>query len=258
MSGIRTIIDDGYADLAEFVNSVPFSFHREGRLLFKARNEVRHVSCRGYELAVKRFASAGLLKKIVGLFRTGKACRSYRNACMLAARGIPTPAPVAYIEIRNGMGLLTDSYYICRYLDMPPIRDGLNEDGEFNREMTRSFARFAAMLHEKGVLHHDLNSTNVMFIRDNGGYRFTLIDINRMKIYAASDKIPLDKCLLNLTRFSCCSPMYGYFLKEYLSARNLPESICDRAIRIKRRHDASYARRKKITGVFKNIFPNKR
>jgi len=258
MSKTRIWLNSGCEALADFTNEVPGRFGHEGKLLFKARNEVRLMEAGGRLLAVKRFKRMGPLLQFANRFKRSKALNSYNNACRLVAIGVPTPYPVACIETRDGMGFLKDSYYICDYVGLPPICDGLNEAGDFNREMARAFARFAAMLHQKGVLHHDLNSTNVMFNHADGGYTFTLIDINRMKIYASPDTIPIDECLKNLTRFSCFSDMFRYFLKEYLTARNMPESLYDKAILIKRKHDSAYARKKKITRTLKNIFSNKR
>lgn len=246
-------LDSGCLSLSEYVNEMPARFGREGRQLFKARNEVRLMEADGCRLAVKRFKRMGLFGQVGSLFRSGKALRSYSNACRLTTLGVPTPRPVACIEKRNVLGFLKDSYYICDYIDLPPICDGLAEDGYFNREMTQAFARFVASLHDKGVLHHDLNNTNVRFSHDGKEYKFTLIDINRMKIYPPSVNVPLDECLLNITRFSCLSDMFRCFLSAYLQARNLPESLFDRAIAIKKRHDRAYARNKRISSFFKNI-----
>lgn len=255
MKKSKTVVNEAYAGLSDCLHDLPQRFGKEGRLLFKARNEVRLVEYAGCRLAVKRYASAGLFRKAVSLFRQSKAYRSYRNALVLAERDIPTPAPVAYMEKRNRWGCLTDSYYVCLYIDMPPIKDGLNEQGgdDFNCGLTRSFACFVVSLHEKGVFHHDLNETNVRFLREGEAYRFALIDLNRMTIYAPHERVSVEKCLLNISRFSSLSAMFRAFVVKYLSARGLPPDFYAVAMAVKKRNDRRYARKKKVTGFLKNL-----
>lgn len=253
MSKIHVTLHDGCCHLSAFVRSLPGNFCREGRTVHSGRNEVRIISCGGHRLAVKRFARHGMLRRLVNAFRRSKARKAYSNACMLESLCLPTPAPVAFVEVTGALGLVTDTYYICEYTDMKAIAGGLCEDGEFNRRMAAALARFVALLHIKGVLHHDLNSTNVLY-RDTGGtYAFALIDINRMTIEPEPGLVTTDSCLRNITRFSRCSEMFCFFLKEYLRVRGLPEDIYGHAIKIKTEHDSSYARKKKVTGLLKKM-----
>ncbi len=252
MSRIKIRLRDGLSQpVSSFIGSVPGIFKEGGRLLFKGRNEVRLMEVGGCRFVVKRFKRKGILMQFVNRFRSGKALKSFNNAYRLMELGVPTPRPIACIEIRNVLGCLVDSYYICEYVDMLSIRDGLSENGDFNREMTQAFARFVVMLHDRGVLHHDLNSTNVMYCYSNGKFEFTLIDINRMTFYPFVDNLSTDECLLNISRFSSCSEMFHYFVKEYLLIRQWPENLYERAIIVKRRWDEAYARRKKVLNFFK-------
>jgi len=237
--------------VSAFIEHVPKNFEESGKLLFKGRNEVRLMEVDGSRFAVKRFKRRGTFLQLVNRFRYSKALKSFNNACRLTALGVSTPRAIACIEIRTVLGCLEDSYYICEYVDMLPIRDGLREDGVFDREMTQAFARFVAMLHDKGVLHHDLNSTNVMYRHNNGKFDFTLIDINRMTFRAPEDSLPVEECLLNISRFSSCSEMFRYFVKEYLQVRRLPKRLYERAIVVKQKWDDAYVRRKKWGNFFK-------
>lgn len=129
---------------------------------------------------------------------------------------------------------------------MEAVGSGLREDGDFNCPLTLALARFVAGLHIKGVFHHDLNSTNILYRETDGSYAFTLIDINRMAVEFEPEFVSIDDCLRNITRFSCRSQMFSFFVKEYLRARGLPESLFGRAMKIKREHDRRYTMRKKI------------
>lgn len=252
MGRIKIRLRDGLSQpVSSFIGSVPGKFKEDGRLLFKGRNEVRLMEFEGWRFAVKRFKRKGMFMQIVNCFRSSKALKSFNNADRLIKLGVPTPRPIACIEVRNVLGGLEDSYYICEYVDMLSIRDGLCEDGDFNREMVRAFACFVALLHDRGVLHHDLNSTNVMYCCHNGKFDFTLIDINRMTFYPFVERLSIHECLLNISRFSSCSEMFHYFVKEYLQIRQWPETLFERAMIVKQKWDETYARRKKMANFFK-------
>lgn len=258
MNKIHVTIHNDYRHLEDFMHEIPAIFSSEGHMIHKGRNEVRIISHGGLDMAVKRFARNRLPKTLIYTLKGSKAHRAYDNACRLKAIHLPTPAPVALVEVTNTTGLVTDSYYICEYTDMAAINSGLNEDNDYNRDMTTALAHFVARMHTTGVLHHDLNTTNVLYRKENDTYAFTLIDINRMTVAADPGKLDLEDCLLNITRFSRCSEMFCFFVKEYLRVRGLPDTVYDRAIAIKCRHDKAYARRKKIGGLLKQIFKRHR
>ena len=73
-------------------------------------------------------------------------------------------------------------------------------------------------------------------------YRFSLIDLNRMRVYKR--RLTIFECLNDTTRFSYLSEMYIYFIRCYLHAMGWEDKLLDKAIRIKRRHDRAYSRRK--------------
>jgi len=129
----------------------------------------------------------------------------------------------------------------------------LTENSDFNRSLAKSFGRFAAQLHERGILHHDLNSGNVLFDFKDNTYSFSLIDVNRMTFYPFSKKIPLKDCYDNLTRFCGNLPLFQYVLEEYIAFRKLenPTFELQRALGIKILHDKNWDRRKKFTRKFK-------
>lgn len=253
MEKINITVHDDYRGMSAFVRSLHESFDGEGSLVHSGRNEVRIISCGDRRLAVKRFAHNGMLRRVMNAFRRSKAQKAYANACLLRALCLPTPAPVAFVEVTGAFGLVADSYYICEYTDMEAVGSGLREGGEFNRPLTSALASFVAGLHIKGVFHHDLNSTNILYRETDGSYAFTLIDINRMAVEFEPEFVSIDDCLRNITRFSCRSQMFCFFVKEYLRVRGLPESLFGRAMKIKNGHDRRYAGKKKVTGMLKRL-----
>lgn len=130
---INITLHDDYRGMSAFVRSLHGNFNGEGRLVHSGRNEVRIVCHGGHRLAVKRFAHNGMPRRVMNAFRRSKAQKAYANACLLRALCLPTPAPVAFVEVTGAFGLVADTYYICEYTDMEAVGSGLREDGDFNR-----------------------------------------------------------------------------------------------------------------------------
>ena len=108
-------------DLLPFIERLPASFDALEECIYKGRNEIRIARAGERELAVKSFKIPHLVNRVAYTFpRPSKARRAYRNATVLLERGIPTPAPVAYIEQKSG-GLLSRSFYICEREHYPGI-----------------------------------------------------------------------------------------------------------------------------------------
>ena len=223
----------------------------QGELLYRARNQIRLFDVDGRKLVVKRFKRNGIVKAMVyTLFRKNKARRSYENAGLLRQRGFVTPHEVAYIEQRTA-GLVTQVYYVCAYTDGEPIRPRLIEQEPFDERLAVSYARYVASLHEAGVLHRDLNPTNVLFSESGepAAVSFELIDINRMQFFDGA--VPKAACMENLTLFYWLTPAYRYILNEYARQRGWSEDDVAEAIRVKQRHDRRWIRRKRLTHPFR-------
>lgn len=198
----------------------------------------------------KQFSSALKNKLIYAIFST-KARRSYEHSLELRKRGINTPRPLAYSEKRNILHLLINSGYLCEYDEAMDLADYLSEDSDGDAGRWNNFARFAAELHDKGILHKDLNATNVRVKLTAGKPEFSLIDNNRMRFYAPGT-MPLETALENLTRFSYLTPGFRTFLAHYVELRNLGPDTYELGMEIKRKHDAHVekrrARKRKLRG----------
>ena len=249
---MNIVVASEYEDLKAWLTQVPRLFaDNQGELLYRARNQIRLFDVDGRKLVVKRFKRNGIVKAMVyTLFRKNKARRSYENAGLLRQRGFVTPHEVAYIEQRTA-GLVTQVYYVCAYTDAQPIRPRLIEQEPFDESLAVSYARYVASLHEAGVLHRDLNPTNVLF-SENGepaAVSFELIDINRMQFFDGA--VPKAACMENLTLFYWLTPAYRFILDEYARQRGWSEDDVAEAIRVKQRHDRRWIRRKRLTHPFR-------
>ena len=249
---MNIVVASEYEDLRAWLMQVPRLFaDNQGELLYRARNQIRLFDVDGRKLVVKRFKRNGIVKAMVyTLFRKNKARRSYENAGLLRQRGFVTPHEVAYIEQRTA-GLVTQVYYVCAYTDGEPIRPRLIEQEPFDERLAVSYARYVASLHEAGVLHRDLNPTNVLFSESGepAAVSFELIDINRMQFFDGA--VPKAACMENLTLFYWLTPAYRYILNEYARQRGWSEDDVAEAIRVKQRHDRRWIRRKRLTHPFR-------
>jgi len=244
---MRVVVSPEYQSLNEWLLQIPRLFSdNQGELLFSGRNQIRLFEVHGEKFVVKRFKRNDIFKTLIyTFFRKSKARRSYENAVELRKRGFHTPSEIAYIECTT-CGLVTQVYYVCAYTDGQPIRPRLIEQEPFDESLAVAYARYVASLHEAGVLHRDLNPTNVLVDAEN---HFELIDINRMSFF--DGPVPKNDCMENLTLFYWLTPAYRFILNEYAHQRGWNDADIAEAIRVKERHDKRWIRRKKITHLGK-------
>ena len=118
---------------------------------------------------------------IYTFFRASKASKAYLNALEVLRRGFETPHSIAYIEQYRG-GLLHWSYYISLQSSFrQEMRDYYFGPLTGNEPLIKAFAQYTADLHENGICHNDYSPGNVLIGRNQEQYRFSLVDINRMK-----------------------------------------------------------------------------
>lgn len=248
---VRVRITSAYEFLRQQLTEIPQMFREEkGHLLYSGRNQIRLFHLSGHQIVVKQFKRHNPLKQVIyTFFRKNKARRSFENAQELLRRGGDTPHPIAYWEEQKG-GLVRLVYYACEYTEAQAIRPQLIEQEPFDPKLATAYALFVASLHENGILHRDLNPTNVLYTEQDGQYHFQLIDINRMHFYQTS--VPKAECMENLTLFWWLTDVYRFVLYEYAEERGWTEDDIARAVQIKECHDRRWIRRKKFTTMFKH------
>ena len=218
-------------------------FPRSGKLDFDVIHDGRNTIFRVGELAVKIFCT-NLIRRILYSFRATKARRSYLNAITLLDRGIDTPSPVAYTETRSAVGLLLDCRYVSKFVPSASLDDFFESGDE---RFIAGFAAFMARLHLAGIRHDDLNSTNIRVIQQpDGAFAFSLIDLNRMKIYPPGKPVPLHECFRNFVRFSSLTKTFRHFVDLYLRARGLDPELAAQAIAVKEADNRRVERKKRL------------
>lgn len=189
---IRYDYKDPYVSLLPSFQSIREIFAHDSHTIHKARNELKIISLGEVKTVVKSFKIPHLLNRFVyTFFRESKARKSYRNALRLEELGISTPSAIAVIEFFES-GLLAESFFIAEYFEYDfTIRTPLLEPLRDREEIFRAFAAYTYDLHQKGVWHLDYSPGNILIKRLEEGYRFSIVDINRMEFREIT---PLEGC----------------------------------------------------------------
>ena len=219
---MRVIIHPDYNDLTDFIKQLPETFFHTGELLYEGRNTVKRYHVGGHTLVVKRYKHPNIYQRVTyTFFKQSKTERAYRFAARMRELGIDTPHEVAFIETKR-RGLFTIGYFVALNCDYPPVSTTMAAN-EFTPPLAESLARFLVELHEKGILHGDLNPTNILYHTDDTGqYRFSLIDTNRSIFKRPTP----DECLDNLKRLTHKREVLVYIISLYARRRGWDADEC--------------------------------
>lgn len=180
----KVVVNEDYADCRYFVEALPQIFSTDrGKIIKTGRNEIREIEYHGHQFVVKSFGKPNIINRFVyGFIRKSKAQRSYEYANMLIEKGIGSPAPVAWMTVRNGL-LFTHSYYVSLKSECPFTYADIMQGGvEREEEVLKAIARTTALMHKQGIIHTDYSRGNILFGYDEGGeIKIEIIDLNRIR-----------------------------------------------------------------------------
>lgn len=223
---MQTIINPQYAHLHDFIKSIPSRFNEPdfGTTLHSGRNIVKRVEFNGLQIVVKSYCRISLLNRLIyGRLRKSKSHRAYNHYLRLKSLGIDSPEAIAAIDTRHN-GKIVGSFFVSLHSDYQSM-EVVNEyprNAATLEPLMEALAEFLIQLHNSGVLHHDLNISNILFQGDSvSGYKFQLIDTNRMDF---KQQLSLRKRIENMRRLSCGSAAYAYLLERYAEKMNQPEN----------------------------------
>ena len=219
---MKLIVHPDYRRYSDFIRQLPATFDQSGELLYQGRNVVKRYRVDGQSLVVKKYKHPNFFQRIIyTYFKSTKTERAYKFAALLRDKGIESPHEVAYIETRRH-GLFTTGFFVSLNCDYPPVSTTMTAN-EFTPPLAESLARFLVELHEKGILHGDLNPTNILYHTDDTGqYRFSLIDTNRSKFKRPTR----DDCLKNLKRLTHRRELLTYITTLYARLRGWDVDRC--------------------------------
>lgn len=180
-------VNPAYPQFDTVLQNIKPLFSDNGETIHKARNELKIMELEGIDTVVKAFRIPNIINRFAYAYiRKSKAYKSFHNATELIKRGVSTPEPIGFIEFFDG-GLLAESFFISKLFaydfTMADVRDNPNEN---KNAILEEFSRFTYALHQKGVLHVDYSGGNILIHEREGGYDFSIVDINRMQFRTVS------------------------------------------------------------------------
>lgn len=219
---MKVVVHPDYSHVSDFIRQLPSRFQQEGEMLYDKRNKVKRFIVNGETLIVKKFKYPHLIQRITyTFFKKSKAERAYLYANIFRQRGFQTPHEIAYIEIKRN-GLFADSYFVSTECSDAPLMPILNKEG-FDRGIAQELAHLLADLHQKGILHGDLNLNNILYRKENGKYLFTLIDTNRSRFIPSPD---FKTCMENLKRLTHNKELMEDVVRKYAVSREWEPNKC--------------------------------
>jgi hypothetical protein len=179
------------------------------------RNVIKLFDLESRKINIKSFKKPHLLNSIIyRYFRKSKARRSFEYANKLLEYQIGTPQPIAYFESTSIFGL-KNSFYVSEHLECDLTFKELVQLPEFpeNEIILRQFIYFTYTLHQKGIEFLDHSPGNTLIKKkQQGGYDFFLVDLNRMKFHK---NMPFDVRIKNLCRLTNKEDMVKIMSNEY-------------------------------------------
>ena len=215
----QIVVNPEYKDIERWVRSLPDTFCNSGELIHKGRNEVRVFRLLdGERVAVKRYRRPLWFQRIdYTCLRSSKAQRAYKYGLRLLEYGIPTPKPIAFIDMYK-CGLVDCSFFISSY---SPDKDCNVLHDTRDELMSQRLASLFVQMHERRFLHGDSNISNFLFHENSdasGDYNVYTIDINRSRFM--DRELTRKECLDNIVPLTHQLDVLRMVVGYYAKARN--------------------------------------
>ncbi|MDG2350238.1 MAG: lipopolysaccharide kinase InaA family protein [Flavobacteriaceae bacterium] len=207
------VIQEEYVKKESLIDNLILNFEGSGLQLKDARNKLKIFLLDDVKINIKSFKIPNLVNQIIYRFvRKGKAQRSFEYAKKLHQLGINTPSPIAYYEQKKRL-LFKRSFYVSEHLNYDLTYRDLITDLDYpNREVIlRNFTRFTFELHEKHIHFLDHSPGNTLIQITPEGYKFFLVDLNRMRFR----KLSFEDRIKNFARLSKHQEMIELMSDEY-------------------------------------------
>lgn len=219
----------------EFLKNLPEYFENNGEIVFQGRNEIKAINLNGHKINVKKYCIPPIVNRFfysVGI-RTPKCISAFVNAQKILKLGFETPKPYAYIIERKN-GLIRYSYLLSEQIEnAKQVRYCWGVD------FMRAFAIYTAQIHEKGLFPRDYTSGNILCRKENGKYRFFLIDVNRF--FFKNKPLTLDQAPYNIYTTMPSERNLCFFIRCYSEYRGMSEKYLKNKTFLCRRIRSKYS-----------------
>jgi tRNA A-37 threonylcarbamoyl transferase component Bud32 len=180
----------GRKDFGRSAADAAIAMHRteldtgQARLLKRASKSAvtGHVLDGHGQVCVKGYRYVSPWYSLKNIFTRSRALKSWIAAHALLVRGIDTPLPLAVLERTCGP-LRSETFLITRLLpDARELNDYILATDLADRkgDFIAALAARLRNMHERGVYHADLKSNNILVQEAGTGWRFSVIDLDRV------------------------------------------------------------------------------
>ncbi len=173
-------INPKYTKYQKQLLEIESSFQASNDIVYQKRNSIKNITFEAISWNVKSFGIPKLVNKLIyTFFRDSKAKRSFDYSIKISQF---VPEPLGYVELYKN-GLLEKSYFVSKNFPYNfTIREILFDDiTDTKIALLEEFARFSYALHQEGIEHLDYSPGNILIKKEESGYIFKIVDINRMK-----------------------------------------------------------------------------
>ena len=153
----------------------------------------------------KEFLPRSRFEPIKAILRGSRSARARRQAGILQAAGLPTPAILCWGKGRKNIFLISQSFpgigffqYIKTHWAGPLDPEQLKE----KRLLLEKAGALIGAMHYKGIVHGDLRQNNLLVRKEGADFAFSLIDNESNRKWPF---IPRSNIIKNLTQFAICS-----------------------------------------------------
>lgn len=224
----------------EFLKNLPQYFDNNGVTIFQARNHIKVIDLNGHKLNIKKYCIPPIINRIfysMGI-RTPKCISACINAQKILKAGFETPKPYAYVIERKN-GLIRHSYLISEQIENAKVVRQC-----WGPDFMRAFAVYTAQTHEKGLYSRDYTPGNILCRKENGKYRFFLIDVNRFQF--KNKPLTLDQAPYSLYTTMSSEKDLCFFIRCYSEYRGMNEKYLKYKTFLCRRVRAKYTALKRM------------
>ena len=137
------------------------------------------------KISVKQFRYPHFWDVFKERFRRSKGLRAWLAGNGLKARGIPSLLPLAFVERKNGLGLIEtflvmEAHEMSRELDRY-ILEGFKDVRE-KRGFIKTFARWLSHFHRVSLYHKDMKTCNILVSAEGEKWEFRLLDLEDVRL----------------------------------------------------------------------------
>jgi len=135
-------------------------------------------------VVVKRFGWRGVQHYLSSPLKRSRAMKAYRAACHLLAHGLCTPIPLGVLEERRWGFVQYNVYVTAALTDVITLQEycaTLPDGPAGQEEVVRLVAAYLRRMHDSGLWHRDMVTSNLLLTGTPGNRQVSLVDLNRAR-----------------------------------------------------------------------------